>query len=310
MQVIDSLLQPASELFISGEGGGQDLKSATEALARDFKIGFIEKGGFAALLSLFTGSEHRESSMGDVVALRVLKFCLFGDVDVVSESFLLKQIKDPVQILKKLAAVALSASGNKSSATNIKGNVILDVVIVIRLFLKSSPIFTQAFINLPNNYAENIVTHLLLRSGLPADASPEESAKVSTILEAQKVRQAMSTTILEVPELGSAGFPWLLNCLEDMRYDDDCVREFFSVLRRLVKGTVDESTNPPTLSGPSSKQLKQLGTAICVKLANHPRSNSDMNESTSMLSGCLALLRRLLETKLIGGGAVSLADGC
>lgn len=198
----------------------------------------------------------------------------------------MKNIKDSKPLLIKLASAALSDSGD---------TVVIDAVEMLRLLLQSSNTLVQDFIKLPNHIAEDLVTKLLLRAG-------SDGGKGGL-----GVRQAMLTTVIEVPQLGTVGFAWLLKCLDGLNIEDEHVGEFFGVLKKLVKGTPTE--NPEVYAGPSAKLLAELGTAACKKLLSLSTGGSQP-ENTAVLNGCLSLVRKLLETKVVGGGESSLVDGC
>ena len=223
--------------------------------------------------------------MGNAVALRVLKFCLFDAQD--DQPSLLNDIKDPKPLLIKLATAALSDTGE---------SVIVDAVEMLRLLLQSADNLITDFIKLPNGIPENLVTKLLLRAGGAGGKS------------GVGVRQAMLQAIVEIPQLGTVAFPWLLKCLVGLSHEDEHVAEFFGVLKILVKGQPNEE-RPDVMVGPSAKHFALLGDVVCKKLLSLAALDGPP-ENTAVLNGCLTLIRRLVETKVAGGGEASLADGC
>ena len=176
-------MQPADELCSTSASLVDESKALMEEL-RDvsvkFKKGFIETGGFKALLKLFVGRDSDnviKGGMGNAVALRVLKFCLFDAQD--DQQSLLNEIKDPKPLLIKLASAALSNTGD---------SVIIDAVEMLRLLLQSTDNLIRDFIKLPNNIPENLVAKLLLRAGGARGKSGDG------------VRHAMLQAIIEVRE--------------------------------------------------------------------------------------------------------------
>jgi hypothetical protein len=62
--------------------------------ALSFRKGFIESGGFDAVVKLFSSSSNEnvqsQRRMGDAAALRILKCCLFGNsqnLNSIAESY-------------------------------------------------------------------------------------------------------------------------------------------------------------------------------------------------------------------------------
>ena len=75
LQIIDAFLKPSDEC------GGEIAK-----FAGGFKAAFIQSGGFLKVLELFMmimpGNAHSAmTGMGNAVALRIVKACMFGDDD-------------------------------------------------------------------------------------------------------------------------------------------------------------------------------------------------------------------------------------
>ena len=90
--------------------------------------------------------------------------------------------------------------------------------------------------------------------------------------------------------------------------EDEHVGEFFGVLKKLVKGQPREEGSDDMV-GPSAKHLALLGDVASKKLLSLAVLDSPP-QNTAVLNGCLTLIKRLIETKVPGGGEASLADGC
>ena len=91
MQVLDSFLQPASETLNHVNNDME--QNLTEKIYQDaisFRHGFIESGGFDAILRLLTEAcirssrNNRKSRLGCACALRILKCCYFCGTDAMS----------------------------------------------------------------------------------------------------------------------------------------------------------------------------------------------------------------------------------
>jgi len=298
MQVIDFLLQPSSELGNDTVASKVLMKEFAD-FAGSFKKGFIDTGGFTALLNFFIGDGERSSElgMGNAIALRVLKFCLFGDVmENKVKNSLLKNIKDPTPFLKKLAMATLG-NGQENSLSISNDSVILDAVEMLRLLLLSSQSLVSTFVKLKGNLAENLVMKLLLKAGGRGSGGA-------------KIRETMHNLIIDVEVLGIVGFPWFLKCLSGLGVEEDNVSEFFNVLKKLVRGNIVKSSDgKEKMVGPSPKQLADLGTRACKKLIELEVGTNAVR-NPAVLNGCLSLIRRLLETKVEGGGIACLKEGC
>jgi len=269
LQVIDAALQPAGALYLHCPPGTLDAALQTSA---EFKQSFIASGGFAALLSFFCASP-----VGDAAALRIIKHCLES-----TEGLLASHLSDPKPLLANLASTALTTNSD---------TVILDALTMLRLLFQSSPLLVEHFVTLPKDTAKQLVLTLLFRTG---------GDNVKSTVAGRKVRLAMLSTLMDVPQWSAVVLGWLVAKLPTLQYDNDCVNEYFTVLKKLVMGS--EGTRP------APKLLKELGSVVCQKLAAVPRTGNEA--PTGVLCGCLSLIRHLLETTVDGGGEQALGNGC
>lgn len=309
MQVIDSFLQPAPEvLCVLPPEDRKVLEKAMQVDAVSFRRGFIKSGGFDAVVRFFSssgkglGHKKGKARMGNAVALRILKCCLFGNSLFGRNAehsagglddagiHLLQSLSDTDDLLKSLTTMVVDDEGITSSA-------IADVLKFLRLLFHSSRA-TEAFVSLPNGMAEQFLMTLLLWEG-----GPEATRTNSTISAAGKIRKVTHELIMNTPGLASRSLPWLIGAMEHgVEVTSDATSDYFAVLRKLVQAEGGgKSSNQPPKASPAD--LKDLGTAVCKKLASCPRPTNDsalIDFSTGVLCGCLKLLRALIEN---GGGA-------
>lgn len=297
MQVIDSILRPEPGMFSSlNREISSQLESKMLEEANAFLTDFIESGGFDAVMNLFIQSGNvdkkirRRNRMGNAFALRILTFSLLGssgsdfcDGDDIPPQLssegekLIKTITNPIGFLRSLIGVVVDDEG-------ITDSTILRVLQLVRIMLMSDNEVAASFVNLP--VAEEFSTSLLLWDGVGFARSHIESAI--------KVRRSTEDMILAIPLLSNSALPWLVKALTKIDPSTDGSCEFFSVLMKLV-GAVNQKSN--------QVQLKDLGSAVCNKLASYPhqnRENIHVDYSTGVLCGCLRLLVALIETT---GGA-------
>ena len=103
------------------------------------------------------------------------------------------------------------------------------------------------------------------------------------------IRKSAEEMILAIPLLSVSAFSWLVKSLKSVDPFTDGSDEFFSVLLKLVN-SVNRTEN--------AAQLRELGMAVCVKLASCPGPNSEnafIDHTTGVLCGCLKLLIALIE---------------
>jgi Ubiquitin carboxyl-terminal hydrolase len=305
---LDAFLQPSVEvLSVLPQEQRMVLERSMQEESTSFRRTFIESGGFDAVVLFFSESEKNTSlnqsrnRMGNAVALRVLKCCLFGnsrvarmtnDANATSPpdevgTHLLQSLSDAEGLLKSLTSMVVGDSGISTST-------ISDVLKFLRL-LFCAPSAAQIFVALPGGTAEKFLITLLMWEG-----GPEAIRTSSSVSAASKIRKTTHELILQTPLLANNALPWLIRAIDKIEVSSDCTVEYFDVLQRLV------GSDKPTARSRSATdvELRELGTTVCKKVASCPRPTSEnalMDNSTGVLCGCLALLRALIET---GGGAV------
>jgi ubiquitin carboxyl-terminal hydrolase 9/24 len=312
LQVIDHFLQPATPEIWSILPSGLKivLENELQAHAVTFRQGFIESGGFDAVVRFFSSSDGDEgmkqskTRMGNAVALRILKCCLFGSrISRSPESAtggaldgtgtqLLQSLADAEGLLMSLTAMVITDSGISTST-------ISDVLKFLRLLFRS-PQTARSFVSLQSSLAEKFLITLLLWEG-----GSEAARTGSNASAASKVRKSAHDLILATPILADHALQWLIQAIDSIDVASDSTSEYFDVLQKLVaadRGATAQSRKA------SENELKELGTGVCRKLASCPRPTSEtsiFDFSTGVLCCCLALLRALTEN---GGGGV-LLDG-
>ena len=314
LQVIDSFLNPAKEILstiASGDPSGAFLDQMLKDAAL-FRHGFIESGGFGAVLQLFTisGSEAEEGQngkeMSGAFALRIIKRCFLGDENVsagigadsvagVLDDLgrnLLGTLSHPGQLLLSLTSMVRAGRRMADIA-------ILDVIQMLRLVLLSDKGMTEVFLALPNGVSEEFLISLLLwdrRSGTyVAPAAADTSSRIR--------RWAQELT-LSMPLVSQHALPWLIKALDRIDCNSDSTEEFFSVMQVLVEGGDDNIVSI------SVEQLRELSTAVCRKIASIPRNEAGFDQATAevekgVLCGCFRLLRELVKS----GGGVAVREG-
>jgi ubiquitin carboxyl-terminal hydrolase 9/24 len=298
---IDAFLQPATEILSSLP---MEQKAIVERLTTDaaeFRRGFIDSGGFDAVVAFFSFSEdspEMSQSMtrrGNAVALRILKCCLFGNIkdsDLTGEndfsskaldeagSRLLASLADAEGLLRSLTSMVVADSGISSSTVS-------DVLKFLCLLFKS-PDTVKSFASLPDNTAEKFLIRLLLWEG--GSDGPKPASALNAI---SKVRVDTQNLVLATPLLADYALPWLKNAIDPIDVTSESTGEYFFLLIKLVT----ESQNV------SHRELNVLATTVCAKLAACPRPSSEtlvVDFSTGVLCGCLGLLDSLIIH--VGGG--------
>lgn len=304
---IDAFMQPAVEV-LSSLPSDQRSKLETETIddAISFREGFIHSGGFDSVVQFFSSTEEHPgmsqsmARMGNAVALRILKCCLFGNGNLVrlqqgipsntldeAGSRLLQSLPDAKGLLKSLAAMVVKDSGISTST-------ISDVLKFLRLLFKS-PQTAENFLALPNGMAEKFLVSLLLWEGNSDGFRPAAFANACL-----KVRKNTHDLITTTPVLADHALPWLIAAVDGIQMSSDSTVEFFDVLQKLVAD--DKST--ARSKNATTHELSDLATAVCRKLASCPRVTNEtaiVDFPTGVLCGCLALLRAIIET---AGGSV------
>ena len=305
---IDAFLQPAVEvLSCLPEAQRNILERETKENASAFRRGFIESGGFEAVVRFFSASEEDNlgmsqsmTRMGNAVALRILKCCLFGNNYLPSSqkgapaaaldeagNRLLQSLSHAEGLLRSLTAMVVGDIGISTSTMS-------DVLKFLRLLFRS-PRTAQSFVSLPNGVAEKFLVTLLLWEGCVDASRP-----TSTVGVASKVRKNTHEMILSTPILADYALPWLIRAIEGIDVGSDSSFEYFDALQKLV---ADESGTARSKNA-STQELSALAVAVCRKIVSCPRPTTEsaiVDSSTGVLCGCLALLRALIEN---GGGDV------
>jgi ubiquitin carboxyl-terminal hydrolase 9/24 len=304
---IDAFLQPAVEVLSCLPAEQRvTLERETKEDAVAFRRGFIDSGGFDAVVRLFSASEENMgmsqsmTRMGNAVALRILKCCLFGNSHLarpqkgISSNLLdeaggrlLQSLSDAEGLLRSLTAMVVGDSGISTST-------ISDVLKFLRLLFRS-PRTAQSFVSLPNGMAEKFLVTLLLW-----EEGADSSRPSSSVGAASKVRKNTHDLILLTPILADHVLPWLIRAIDAIQVTSDSTSEYFDVLQKLV---ADERSKARSKNA-SNNELSALATAVCKKLASCPRPSNEtamVDFSTGVLCGCLALLRALIEN---GGGSI------
>ena len=287
MQILDSFLRPAPVMFsiLPGDIAAEIFKSMSER-AKVFRTCFILSGGFEAVLRLFimsgkSGDKNtgQRNKMGNECALRIIKECFFANNELSKEgrNMIVSFDEETMSnFLKSLVSITIEDCG-------VSDNAILRVLKLARLMLESGgPSVTTSFTSLPGNAAETFLTSVLLWKGSGSLAS-------TSIRSAVNIRKSTEEMILAIPLLSASALPWLVKSLKSIDPFTDGSDEFFSVLLKLVS-----SVHPIE----NAAQLRELGTAVCIKLASCPRPNSEtahIDHTTGVLCGCLKLLITLIE---------------
>lgn len=305
---IDAYLRPALEALTAfREEKRNMLEAEATKEAEEFRGGFIEAGGFGAVVSFFSSrsigeTDHSKVRHGNAVALRILKSCLSGHTrndwadggdsgwattsspDATGD-LLLKSLTNTSGLLGSLVDMVVDDDG-VSSAT------VSDILSFVHLLFQD-PNNSQNFIKLPK--AEKFFILLLLW-----DENPEGS-KISFVTSASaQIRANTDVLILQTPALADQALPWLLRAIDGISFDSESSLEFFNVLEKLV--TSNRATS--RTSQPNENDLRDLATTVCKKLATCPRpgNETDLGDvSTGVLCGCLKILRALVN---IGGSSV------
>jgi ubiquitin carboxyl-terminal hydrolase 9/24 len=300
---IDAFLQPAPEclsILPAEERLAMEKKIVDDASS--FRRAFIESGGFNAVVNFFSACggddlHQGKTRRGNAVALRILKSCLFGNIqgsyeanDIGSPdeagSQLLQSLSDAEGLLKSLVAMVVDDSGISSST-------ITDVLRFLRLLFQSD-LAAQSFVSLPDKLAERFLFIVLIWNE-SLDSARTSSSEMASL----NVRRSVHDLILQTPLLADSALPWLIKGIDKFEVDFDGSSEYFDVVEKLLatESTISQSRKATDI------ELHDLGNAICAKLAACPRPSSEADlpdySSTAVLCGCLKILRALVEN---GGG--------
>lgn len=305
LQATESFLQPAPEvLSILPLQKSNEFDKAMKADATAFRRGFIDSGGFTAVINFFSGvgatssTDQTRSRMANAAALRILKCCLFGnirptpfplevplDLDEVGAK-LLESLSSAEDLLRNLTAMVVFDEGI-STAT------ISDVLKFLRLLFFSART-SETFFALPNRLAEKFVITLLLWEG-----GPESARSSSAMSTSSTIRKNMHDLVLSIPSFAKHALPWLINALDSVDVGSDATSEYFDVLKKFI---ADEEYARLGTTRASENELKALAIAVSRKISSCPRpanGSAAIDVPTGVLCGCLKILRALIEN---GGG--------
>lgn len=298
LQIIESFLQPATEVL--NEENNLDLCKLLVQDAASFRQGFIESGGFNALIKFFTrrkvydarGSEFR---MENACVFRIFKACFYGRSSVFTIGH--GKVLPPAKMDNTGATLMQSLQGvntflmNLTEAivldTKISSEAAMDVLMIVQSTLLSDPSKTQIFAKLPNGLAEKFTINLLTWDD-------KEVLNASAVMSSLRIRKTTEDFILETPLLSQFALPWIIEALDHLPIAASTTKEFFAVSIRLVAQL--QGTRSPT----SSSHLQLLSDSVCKKLAffyeNIDQANNNGSLTTGVLCGCLQLLRSLIDS--------------
>jgi ubiquitin carboxyl-terminal hydrolase 9/24 len=308
---IDAFLEPAVEVLSSlPKEQMSRLETETIDAAFAFRQGFIKSSGFDAVVDFFAstdahpGMNQSMARMGNAVALRILKCCLFGTGNLVrlhqgvpatsldeAGSHLMRSLSDAKGLLKSLTSMVVNDSGISTST-------ISDILKFLRMLFQS-PKTAANFVCIPGGMPEMFLVTLLLWEEAIDGSRPNSSPNASF-----KIRKTTNELILTTPALADHALPWLTAAVASIEVSSDSTCEFFDVLQRLV---ADDSSTARSKSA-SVNELTKLATEVCAKLASCPRPANEaalVDPSTGVLCGCLAMLRAIIDTTK----GASLGDG-
>jgi ubiquitin carboxyl-terminal hydrolase 9/24 len=315
LQIIESFLQPATEVL--QKENDDNLCAAVVRDAASFRQGFIESGGFDAVFRFFTRHKSYDSQgtsgsgfrMENASVLRILKACLYGRS--VASTIAHGEALLPTNMDSTGTALMQSLQHVDRFLTNLTAAIVLDnqilseavmdVLMIIQSTLSSDPTKTQVFATLPNGLSERLTVNLLTWDS-------KESLNASAVMSSLRIRKTAEEFILQIPVLSQFALPWLIKALDDIPITATTTEEFFSVSIRLVAHMKGNG------SSPSSAHLQLLSDSVCKKLASFGKENDstvdDGCTTTSVLCGCLHLLRTLIESSrgILGSGVAILLE--
>lgn len=314
LQLIDSFIQPATEFIQKDEH--EDLYARVISDASLFRQGFIESGGFDAVLRFYLRRKSYDGEksvlrMENCCALRIFKACLYGrsiassigcsvsstptKIDNLGQT-VLKSMDNILLLLENLTCAIVMD-------TQISANAITDALLIIQGLLVTDPANTHIFAELPNRLAENFIVNLLLRES--------HSECDGSCIESRHIRETTERLVMQIPNLSQCAMPWLTRALEVLSINTRSTDNFFSVLHQMVMNAKDCDDDP------SQRQLQILSENVCKKLASfHDKYGSKSGVAVSgVLCGCLNLLKSIIEISQINhlGSGVKLllsAYGC
>lgn len=302
LQVIDSFLQPATELL--PRDASTQLSKSILSDAKRFRVGFIESGGFDSILNFFTRQKSFQMRIENSYILRILKACFCGQSKAFSIAH--KQISKPLELDTTGSTLLQSLSNMDNFLEELTSTIVLDkngtastvmnALGIIRSSLFLDPSRTQIFANLPNGLAEKMIVYLLTWDRT-------SNVNASAVMSNFRIRKSTEEFVLNVPNLSAFALPWLTNALDKISVEESSTEEFFSVLISIV------STVKSRIDADSKHQLKTLSDSTCKKLSCYPNGNNSVSNGT--LCGCLKLLLALIDkdySDILAQGAMLLLD--
>jgi len=296
LQIIDSFLNPATEIIENAPISQRDtLLSNSLNECSLFRKGFIETGGFDALLKFFAHVCTENTGVlyclrvGHSFILRILKSCFTGTV--VADIFekdkpsifpkpdhighdLMKSLSDPVFLLENIVSSTIHDSSVSESA-------MADALLLTRIILMENNEAVVKFSQLGNGLAEKFtILSLLWKSN---------GSTISSLSSELRIRKNAAGFILETPSLLPHVLTWMIQALEILDMSSESCSELFSVLIQVV-----ETRNEIM---PRSGIVERLCFVVCAKLALYPRRSVDdfsLEYSTEVLCGCLRLLQAIV----------------
>jgi hypothetical protein len=313
LQIIDSFLNPASEIIENAPVARRDIiMSHVLEDCSLFRKGFIETGGFDAVIRFFNRVCTENTTVlhclriGHSFILRIIKSCFTGTI--VADIFekdqssvcpkpdnlgrdLMKSLSDPVLLLENIVVSTTRDSTVSESA-------VADALLLTRVILLENNGAVLKFANLENGLAEKFtILSLLWKSN---------GSSISSLSSELRIRKDAASFILEIPSLLSHALDWVIVALENLEMSSESCSELFSVLIQVVE-TRNEITQ-------DSGIVERLCYVVCVKLATYPRRSADdfsLEYSTEVLCGCLRLLQALVmfaKEDALGKGVTCLLD--
>ncbi|GKY93461.1 hypothetical protein MPSEU_000313600 [Mayamaea pseudoterrestris] len=306
---IDALLRPAGEsISILRPPQREQFMLGMESEAAEFRASFIKAGGFQHVTRFFSAagaadkSRRGKTRRGNAVALRILKSCLFGDaatLDGLHEDSLdnngrqlLETLVDAQGLLTSLLAMVVDDAGISSS-------VIADVIRFLMLVFQSSSSSASV------EALSGKMWEAFIIKSLTHEVVSDNACSSSIMNAAMRVRRSARDLILQTTQLADNAVPWLTKAVANIDVGSECSEECFDVLGKLISGG-DFSGN--RLLSSNEDDFANLAAVVCRKLVECPRPRSEseaLEVSTSVLCGCLKLLRALVER----GRAHALASG-
>jgi len=287
LMAVDSLFQPAPEALSVATPAWRQLNiKCLLTDAHEFRQEFIRAGGLTAVVNFFSADKTEfqgteKCRRGNAVALRVLKTCLFdGENEASTEvgSQLLSSLADVDGLVRTLIAMVVEDSGVSPST-------VADILLFLSLLFRS-PDIASRFGSLKD--AERFLISLLMWDG-----GSTASRSSSFLSSASQVRKSTQRLILSKGPLADFAFPWLMRAVGAIDSTLESTDEFFDVLEKLISGEGSQRERFASETG-----LRDVGLAVCKKLALYPKPSSNsstQDHATSVLRGCLRTLSAIIK---------------